>query len=149
MLYKAAIAEWNGNVRLEVKVAKRVHRNAMKKTANIIVKNFSVWTIVLWTKIMTPTKPQILKLVSYFLMLDCFFLIFLLHLTCEKYKLWRRYTEVAHLSALLHQSSRSYMLALEMMTNCTNARPRLPAFLFWKLYWYLKVLTKIYLNSWS
>jgi hypothetical protein len=34
-------------------------------------------------------------------------------------------TEFGHLLALLRQSSRSYILALEMMTKCTTAGPPL------------------------
>jgi hypothetical protein len=41
-LYKATIAESNGNVRLEIKVANSVHWTCYGKAANIIVKNFSV-----------------------------------------------------------------------------------------------------------
>jgi hypothetical protein len=37
-LYKAAIAEPNGNVRLEVKVANSVHKKCYGKTASIIVQ---------------------------------------------------------------------------------------------------------------
>jgi hypothetical protein len=69
---------------------------------------------------MTHIKLQILKLINNFVLNAWLIIYFLeLHHTCEIY-MFERVTQLAHPSALLCQSCRSYMLALEEMKKCTS-----------------------------
>jgi hypothetical protein len=69
---------------------------------------------------MTHIKLQILKLINNVFVLNARLIIYFLelHHTCEIY-IFERVTQLAHPSALLCQSGRSYMLALEEMKKCT------------------------------
>jgi hypothetical protein len=49
--------------------------------------------------------------------------------TCEIY-IFERVTQLAHPSALLCQSCRSYMFALEEMKKCTIGMPRVSVLIF-------------------
>jgi hypothetical protein len=73
---------------------------------------------------MTHIKLQILKLINNVFVLNARLIIYFLelHHTCEIY-IFERVTQLAHPSALLCQSSRSYMLALELTTvyKCKTA----------------------------
>jgi hypothetical protein len=79
---------------------------------------------------MTHIKLQILKLINNFV-LNAWLIIYFLefHHTCEIY-IFERVTQLAHPSALLCQSCRSYMLALEEMKKCTIGRPRVSVLFF-------------------
>jgi hypothetical protein len=79
---------------------------------------------------MTHIKLQILKLINNFVLNAWLIIYFLeLHHTCEIY-FFERVTQLAHPSALLCQSCRSYMLALEEMKKCTIGRPRVSVLFF-------------------
>jgi hypothetical protein len=79
---------------------------------------------------MTHIKLQILKLINNFVLNAWLIIYFLeLHHTCEIY-IFERVTQLAHPSALLCQSCRSYMLALEEMKKCTIGRPRVSVLFF-------------------
>jgi hypothetical protein len=79
---------------------------------------------------MTHIKLQILKLINNFVLNAWLIIYFLeLHDTCEIY-IFERATQLAHPSALLCQSCRSYMLALEEMKKCTIGRPRVSVLFF-------------------
>jgi hypothetical protein len=79
---------------------------------------------------MTHIKLQILKLLKNFVLNAWLIIYFLeLHHTCEIY-IFERVTQLAHPSALLCQSCRSYMLALEEMKKCTIGRPRVSVLFF-------------------
>jgi hypothetical protein len=79
---------------------------------------------------MTHIKLQILKLINNFVLNAWLIIYFLeLHHTCEIY-IFERVTQLAHPSALLCQSCRSYMLALEEMKKFTIGRPRVSVLFF-------------------
>jgi hypothetical protein len=79
---------------------------------------------------MTHIKLQILKLINNFVLNAWLIIYFLeLHHTCEIY-IFERVTQLAHPSALLCQSCRSYMLALEEMKKCTIGRPQVSVLFF-------------------
>jgi hypothetical protein len=79
---------------------------------------------------MTHIKQQILKLINNFVLNAWLIIYFLeLHHTCEIY-IFERVTQLAHPSALLCQSCRSYMLALEEMKKFTIGRPRVSVLFF-------------------
>jgi hypothetical protein len=97
---------------------------------------------------MTHRKLQILKLINNFVLNAWLIIYFLeLHHTCEIY-MFERVTQLAHPSALLCQSCRSYMLALELITvyNCKTAAV---AFIYLSIVSMIfKLLNlRIYLNS--
>jgi hypothetical protein len=81
---------------------------------------------------MTHIKLQILKLIHNFVLNAWLIIHFLeLHHTCEiGLYILERVTQLAHPSALLCQSCRSYMLALREMKECTIGWPRVSVLFF-------------------
>jgi hypothetical protein len=78
---------------------------------------------------MTHIKLQILKLINNFVLNAWLIIYFLeLHDTCEIY-ISERATQLAHPSALLCQSCRSYMLALELIMTVYNCKTAAIAFI--------------------
>jgi hypothetical protein len=79
---------------------------------------------------MTHIKLQILKLINNFVLNAWLIIYFLeLHHTCE-IDILNALHNIAHPSALLCQSCRSYMLALEEMKKCTIGMPRVSVSFF-------------------
>jgi hypothetical protein len=78
---------------------------------------------------MTHIKLQILKLLKNFVLNAWLIIYFLeLHHTCEIY-IFERVTQLAHPSALLCQSCRSYMLALVLIMTVYNCKTASIAFI--------------------